>query len=120
MRFPPLFARYRRRLFRAFLDREDAEDALQDGLLSAYVHLNSFQGRCQFCIWLTRVVVNAALMALRRKRARPETSLDESQGGLLGHFAGVGVDFRPSPAQACAAMEAKQAIKKACRSAFSG
>jgi len=50
----PPFARYRRRLFRApfslLFNREDAEDVLQDGLLSAYVLLNSFQGRSQFCI----------------------------------------------------------------------
>jgi hypothetical protein len=60
----PLFARYRRRLFRAafslLFNREDAKDALQDGLLRAYVHLHSFQGRSQFCIWLTRIVVSGA------------------------------------------------------------
>jgi RNA polymerase sigma-70 factor, ECF subfamily len=110
----PLFARYRRRLFRAafslLFNREDAEDALQDGLLSAYVHLNSFQGRSQF--WLTRIVVDASLMALRRKRARPETSLDESQHGSLDDWPAWVVDFRPNPAQARAAMEAKQAIEK--------
>jgi RNA polymerase sigma-70 factor, ECF subfamily len=112
----PLFARYRPRLFRAasslLRNREDAEDALQDGLLSAYVHLNSFQGRSQFSTWLTRIVVNAALMALRRKRARPETSLDESQHGSLDDWPARVVDFRPNPEQVCAAMEAKQAIEK--------
>jgi RNA polymerase sigma-70 factor (ECF subfamily) len=112
----PLFARYRPRLFRAAFsllrNREDAEDALQDGLLSAYVHLNSFQGRSQFSTWLTRIVVNAALMALRRKRARPETSIDESQHSSLDDWPGWVVDFRPNPEQVCAAMEAKQAIEK--------
>jgi RNA polymerase sigma-70 factor (ECF subfamily) len=49
---------------------------VQDGLLNAYIHLDSFQGRSKFSTWLTRIVVNAALMALRRKRVRPETSLE--------------------------------------------
>jgi len=58
------------------------------------------------------MVVNAALMALRRKRARPETSLDESPHGSLDDCPAWVVDFRPNRAQACAAMEAKQAIEK--------
>ena len=51
-------------------------------------------------------------MALRRKRARPETSLDESQHSSLDDWPGWVVDFRPNPEQVCAAMEAKEAIEK--------
>ena len=40
------------------------------------------------------------------------TSLDESQHGSLDDWPAWVVDFRPNPAQACAAMEAKQAIEK--------
>ena len=112
----PLFAHYSPRLFRAAFsllrNKEDAEDALQDGLLSAYLHLDSFQGRSRFSTWLTRIVVNAALMALRRKRARPETSLDESQDDQLDDWSAWTVDSRPNPEQACAAMEAKQIVEK--------
>jgi len=48
-------------------NKEDAEDAVQDALLSAYLHLRAFEGRSAFTTWFTRIVLNAALM-IRRKR----------------------------------------------------
>jgi RNA polymerase sigma-70 factor, ECF subfamily len=76
-----LFRRYQRPLFQTALrvlgNTEDAEDALQDGLLSAYRNLKRFEGRSQFSTWLTRIVINAALMRRRSAKARPAISLDE-------------------------------------------
>jgi len=76
-----LFRRYQRPLFQTALrvlgNTEDAEDALQDGLLSAYRNLKRFEGRSQFSTWLTRIVINAALMKRRSAKARPAVSLDE-------------------------------------------
>ena len=76
-----LFRRYERPLFQTALrvlgNTEDAEDALQDGLLSAYRNLKRFEGRSQFSTWLTRIVINAALMRRRSAKARPAVSLDE-------------------------------------------
>lgn len=76
-----LFRRYHRPLFQTALrvlgNTEDAEDALQDGLLSAYRNLKRFEGRSQFSTWLTRIVINAALMKRRSAKARPAISLDE-------------------------------------------
>src|ERR1700756_4706085 len=46
---------------------EDAEDVIQDAWLKAYVHLATFDGRARFSTWLTRIVINSALMTLRRK-----------------------------------------------------
>ena len=57
---------------------EDAEDALQDGMLSAYRNLKRFEGRSQFSTWLTRIVINAALMRRRSAKARPTVSFDEA------------------------------------------
>jgi len=48
-------------------NREDAEDAVQNALLSAYLHLRAFEGRSALRTWFTRIVLNAALM-IRRKR----------------------------------------------------
>src|SRR6202162_946288 len=77
-----LFRRYQRPLFQTALrvlgNAEDAEDALQDGLLSAYRNLKRFEGRSQFSTWLTRIVINAALMRPRSAKARPAVSLDET------------------------------------------
>ena len=49
-------------------NHEDAEDAVQDAFLSAFLHLESFDGRSTFSTWLTRIGINSALMILRKKR----------------------------------------------------
>ena len=76
-----LFDRYRRRLFNTALrllgNSDDAEDALQDALLAAFRNLDGFKGRSQFYTWLTRIVINAALMRLRRMHLDVMTSIDE-------------------------------------------
>jgi RNA polymerase sigma-70 factor, ECF subfamily len=77
-----LFRRYHRPLFQTALrvlgNAEEAEDALQDGFLSAYRNIKRFEGRSQFSTWLTRIVINAALMRRRSAKARPAVSLDET------------------------------------------
>jgi RNA polymerase sigma-70 factor (ECF subfamily) len=76
-----LFHRHHQSLFRSALgvmgNPDDAEDALQDGLLSAFRNLKSFEGRSQFSTWLTRIVINAALMRRRCLAARPTTAAIE-------------------------------------------
>jgi RNA polymerase sigma-70 factor (ECF subfamily) len=58
-------------------NREDAEDAVQDSVLSAFVHLNDFDGRSRFATWLTRIAINSALMKLRKRRGKREVPMDE-------------------------------------------
>ena len=74
---------YSPRVFKQILsitqNREDAEDALQDAFLNAYLSLPSFEGRSRFSSWLTRIGINSALMILRRRRCRPETSFEQYQ-----------------------------------------
>jgi len=74
--FEELQGRYSHRLYTRiqFITRnhEDAEDALQETFLHAYLALDSFEGRSQFASWLTRIAINSALMVLRRRRCRPE------------------------------------------------
>src|SRR5262249_32123190 len=76
-----LFARNNHKLYQPALrvlgNPEDAEEALQEGLLSAYRNLSRFERRSQFSTWLTRIVINAALMRRRSKRSRPSVSLDD-------------------------------------------
>jgi RNA polymerase sigma-70 factor, ECF subfamily len=62
-------------------NREDAEDAVQEAFLSAYRHLRSFEGRSALRTWLTRIVLNAALM-MQRKR-KPSTVRSFSDSGVL-------------------------------------
>jgi RNA polymerase sigma-70 factor (ECF subfamily) len=67
-------------------NRDDAEDVVQDAWMKAYAHLNTFDGRAKFSTWLTRIAINSALMILRRKRARPETSMEITDGDSWQHW----------------------------------
>ena len=111
-----LFARNTRALyqtaFRVLGNPEDAEEALQEGLLSAYRNLPRFERRSQFSTWLTRIVINAALMRRRSKRARPAVSLDdfviEGELPLAERFA----DDGPNPEQLYAGTELGDRMNK--------
>ena len=59
-------------------NKEDAEDAVQEAFLSAYRHLRSFEGRSALRTWLTRIVLNAALMMQRKRKRSAVRSLSES------------------------------------------
>lgn len=76
--FEELQNRYSRRLYRRIRsmtrNHEDAEDALQETFLRAYLALDSFEGRSQFASWLTKIAINSALMVLRGRRRRAEVS----------------------------------------------
>ncbi len=74
--FRKLHTLYSRRLYQTIVaitkNPQDAEDALQDTFLRAYVAIGTFEGRCKVYTWLTRIAVNSALMILRKRRVRPE------------------------------------------------
>jgi RNA polymerase sigma-70 factor (ECF subfamily) len=70
-----------RRAYRYVGDPHDAEDAVQDALLSAYNHLDQFKGTAKMATWLTTIVTNSALTQLRRRPRNPHLSLDERLDG---------------------------------------
>lgn len=112
-----LFGRYRSRLYRLALrllrSKEDAEDAVQDAFLSAFRNLNSFQGRSLFSTWLTRIVVNAALVRMRRQRARPELFLQDVCPEDQFFVTQTLIDTRPDPEQAYASFETRELVEGA-------
>ena len=59
-------------------NREDAEDAVQEAFLSAYRHVSGFEGRSALRTWLTRIVMNAALMMQRKRKPSAVKFLSES------------------------------------------
>lgn len=91
-------------------NREDAEDALQDGLLSALRHFDQFEGRSKLSTWLTRVVINAARMVRRGKHSYRETSLENLL--LRQDEAPIQIpdDSQPDPEQLCASSELRALI----------
>jgi RNA polymerase sigma factor (sigma-70 family) len=58
----------------------DAEDAVQDALLSAYKHMDQFRGQSQVSTWLVAIVSNCARMQLRRRPRLIHVSIDERFG----------------------------------------
>ncbi len=72
--------RFYRSAYRYLGNSADAEDAVQDAMLAAYVHLDQFKGHAQMSTWLTSIVTNCARMQLRRRPRRPHVSVDEPCG----------------------------------------
>lgn len=106
----------RRIAFRILRNQEDAEDAVQDGLCKAYTRLGSFEGRSSFRTWLTRIVINSALMIRRRKNARPEASLDDEVFRYTGERPRYEmIAAGPSPEEFCAACEIRALVEKQLR-----
>jgi len=65
-------------------DAEEAADALQDAMISAFRQAGGFRGDSAVTTWLHRIVVNACLDRLRRRAARPTVSgLDERAMDVL-------------------------------------
>ena len=57
------------------LGHDDAEDCVQDALLSAWKSMASFEGT-SFRAWVFRIVTNRALDRLRSRKRRPELPLE--------------------------------------------
>src|SRR3954452_8488552 len=80
--FTVLVRRHRDRLWavalRTVRDREEAADALQDALLSAFRNASGYRGDAAVTTWLHRVVVNACLDRMRRRAVRPAVPLGDT------------------------------------------
>jgi RNA polymerase sigma-70 factor, ECF subfamily len=111
------FSGYTKPLYLAALrvlgSREDAEDAVQDGLLAATRSLKSFEGRSKFSTWLTRVVINAALLQRRKMHGHTITSIDQSNPDEQGLPVAVQLaDTRPNPEEAYLRYEQRATVKR--------
>jgi RNA polymerase sigma-70 factor (ECF subfamily) len=83
--FDTLVRRHRDRLWavamRTMRDPDDAADALQDALVSAFRAAGSFRAESAVTTWLHRIVVNACLDRIRRRKVRPTVALPEEGPG---------------------------------------
>ncbi|MHB8451821.1 MAG: RNA polymerase sigma factor SigM [Mycobacteriales bacterium] len=81
--FGELVRRHRDRLWsvavRTLGNPHDAEDAVQDALVSALRAAASFRGDAAVTTWLHRIVVNACLDRMRRAAVRPQVPLDDAR-----------------------------------------
>jgi RNA polymerase sigma-70 factor, ECF subfamily len=78
--FEVLVRRHTQLIYRALSailgNPEDAKDAVQDALLSAFKHISGFRGRSKFSTWLVSIARNVAFQRLRGRKN--DESLDES------------------------------------------
>ena len=78
--FNQLMAMHEKRMYavalRMFANREDAQDCLQEAMLRIYRAIGGFKGQSSFSTWVYRITMNTCLDELRRKKNRPNTSLD--------------------------------------------
>jgi len=114
--FGELYNRHQRQAyrtaFRILRNQQDAEDAVQRAFQRALVNLRRFREDSTFSTWLTRIVVNDALMLLRQRRRRAplhENSLDAAQDDNRAEI----VDVRPTPEEILCASERRATVRQA-------
>jgi len=91
-----------KKAYRHLGNTADAEDAVQDALLSAYKHLDQFKGQSQMSTWLTAIVINCARMHLRKRPRQIHLSLDERFGEEEQYSLSERLAHRgPSPEDQC-------------------
>jgi RNA polymerase sigma-70 factor, ECF subfamily len=105
-----------RSAFRHLGNAADAEDAVQDALLSAYKHLSQFRGQARISTWLSAIVINSARMQLRRRSRQPQVPLveqnpDEETQALCERLP----DRGPTPEEACRTAELAEHVLRMMR-----
>jgi RNA polymerase sigma-70 factor (ECF subfamily) len=111
--FGELFRRHQERLWavaiRTLADPEDAADALQEAMISAFRRAASFRGESAVTTWLHRIVVNACLDRMRRRAARPEIAGGDER--LLDVLATGAASGDPAPGSELS-MEVMAALRR--------
>ena len=84
--FVELFLRHKDRLWfvalRVTRNREDAADAVQDAMISAFRRAETFRGDAAVSSWLHRITVNAALDRIAKHKRQPTSSIDDVESEL--------------------------------------
>lgn len=101
---------------RRFLrNEEDARDCLQECFVQAFRALPRFEGHSKLSTWLHRIVVNAALMKLRSRRARPEEPIEPLLPSFQedGHSTVTYRDWSPSAEELLERAEVRDLVRAA-------
>jgi RNA polymerase sigma-70 factor (ECF subfamily) len=99
--FDTLVRRYEKQLYntayRLTGSYDDASDLAQEAFVRAWNNLRSFRGDASFSTWLYRIVTNVFLDERKRRRARPQRSLEEVLGSDENPLTRQFEDTAPSP-----------------------
>ncbi len=104
--------RFRRIAMRWLRNPEDAEDAVQDAMLSAFTHIARFDGRAKMSTWLMAIVINAVRMQIRCRPRGQMLSLDQSAAKGRWTMSEVLADPRPGPEQTLEQRELRAIVIK--------
>ncbi len=104
--------RFRRTAMCWLRNPEDAEDAVQDAMLSAYKHIGAFNGRARLSTWITAIVINSVRMQLRRRPRYQVLSLDQTPDEGQVSISEFIADPRPTPEQALERNELRDLVTK--------
>jgi len=115
--FVELFQRFsgplEQTIFRIVRNRQDTEDIVQETMLSAWEHLNSFRANCRFYTWVTRIGINQSLMLLRRRRVRQEVLFFPISSESITVDVPEYPDVSPNPEQRCANRQITEVVLQA-------
>jgi RNA polymerase sigma-70 factor (ECF subfamily) len=110
--FELLMRRHNERIYRTVRavlgDDADVEDVMQQAYVSAYQHLDRFEGRSRFSTWMTRIAINEAYARLR-KRHRTEPAPWEDDHAMADEPEAAG----PTPEQSAARQEMHALLERA-------
>jgi RNA polymerase sigma-70 factor, ECF subfamily len=118
--FEELHSIYSRRLYKTIIsitrNPHDAEEALQETFLRAYLAIKTFEGKSKVYSWLTRIAINCALMILRKRRVHTEVLFD-SQSDERGEAIAFEVrDSALNPEEVCVLHQRHHRTLRAIRS----
>jgi RNA polymerase sigma-70 factor, ECF subfamily len=114
--FERLMRQYNQRLFRVarsiLKDDADAEDALQDAYVQAYRNLGEFRGEAELSTWLTRIVINQALMQARKRTRQRVVVPFGDRGEARGRELDVADEQAESPSDAALRGEVRKVLER--------
>jgi RNA polymerase sigma-70 factor, ECF subfamily len=97
--------------WRYLRDTADADEAVQDAFVRAYLYLPSFRREMPFDVWMNRILINRCLDGLktRRRRGQLVATSPEPPSGKRDFWEGV-ADSRPSPEDQLLMRERRQQL----------
>lgn len=118
--FEELISQYEKKVYnlayRLTGNYDDASDVAQEAFLRAFGRIREFRGDSSFATWLFRIVSNACLDELRKRRRQRVTSLDEPVSTEEGDMQRQVADSGDGPEQSLERQEIRRAVQESINS----
>jgi RNA polymerase sigma-70 factor, ECF subfamily len=112
--FYDLVKPYERRIYTAAFavlrNEAEAEDAAQEAMLKALIHIRQFRAEARFSTWLTQITVNEALMRRRKAHSKIMEPIGERQEEDGTYTPRDFADWREIPSEALERKEIRQKL----------